>query len=71
MGLKCKKCRHYSARMVGAGGMGYNPAPSCWKFEDTGERPNVLSQSCFEQIRKGGTNERIFGNEKKAPGRSR
>lgn len=49
--MKCQKCRHFYRRMVGADGKGYNPYPCCWLFEDTGKRPNVLSQECFEPKR--------------------
>lgn len=50
--MKCKKCRHFYVRMVGAHGMGFNPSPSCWLFEDTGKRPNVLTKECYEQKEK-------------------
>ena len=50
--MKCYKCLHYYVRMVGNGGYGYNPNPSCWLFEDTGRRPNVLTQECFEPMKK-------------------
>lgn len=50
--MKCQKCRHYYRRMAGPGGKGYNPFPSCWMFEDTGRRPDVLTQECFEPKRK-------------------
>lgn len=50
--LKCKKCRHYYVRMAGANGTGFNPAPSCWLYEDTGRRPTILTQECFESKRK-------------------
>ncbi len=50
--MKCYKCLHYYVRMVGAGGKGYNPSPCCWLFEDTGRRPNVLTQVCFVSKKK-------------------
>lgn len=50
--MKCKKCRYYYVRMVGTNGTGFNPAPSCWRFEDTGKRPNVLTQECYEPKKK-------------------
>lgn len=34
--------------MVGPEGKGYNPAPFCHKFEDTGIRPNILTGECFK-----------------------
>jgi len=34
--------------MVGTGGTGYNPYPSCWITEDTGRKRNVLTNECFE-----------------------
>lgn len=46
--IKCGKCRHYYRKMVGANGQGYNPAPCCWCYEDTGRRPTILTQECFE-----------------------
>lgn len=52
MEIKCKKCRHYYVRMVGPGGVGYNPAPCCWCYEDTGKWPNILTQECFEKMPK-------------------
>lgn len=45
--IKCKKCKYYYRTMAGIGG--YNPAPYCHYFEDTGNRPNVLSQECFKK----------------------
>lgn len=51
--MKCYKCIHYYVRMVGPGGQGgYNPYPCCRLFEDTGRRPNVLTQECFEPVKK-------------------
>lgn len=47
--IKCKQCAHYYVRMTGANGGGYNPAPTCYLFEDTGRRPNILTQECFEK----------------------
>lgn len=46
--LRCAKCSHFYRTMVGDFGMGYNPAPSCHRYEDTGRRPNILTQDCFE-----------------------
>lgn len=48
--LKCKKCAHFYRVMVT--GSGYNPYPSCQCFEDTGNRPNILTQECFEPRKK-------------------
>ena len=48
MELKCKKCVHYYVKMVGADGVGYNPGPSCYLFEDKGEWPKILTQECYE-----------------------
>ena len=45
--MKCYKCKHYYRVM--AKSTGYNPAPSCQLREDTGKRPNVLTQECFER----------------------
>lgn len=45
--MKCKKCLHFYRMMTVEGG-GYNPAPCCHLLEDTGERPDVLFQSCFK-----------------------
>ncbi len=50
--MKCPKCRHFYRRMVDQNGHGYNPFPCCRLFEDTGRRPNVLTQECFEKKRK-------------------
>ena len=50
--MKCQKCRHFYRRMIGANGEGYNPSPCCWLYEDTGRRPNVLTQECFEKRKK-------------------
>lgn len=48
--LKCYKCAHYYRIM--ANEAGYNPAPSCHLCEDTGERPNILTQSCYKPIKR-------------------
>ena len=48
--MKCKKCKHYYRTMTS--GQGYNPAPYCHLFEDTGKRPNVLTQECFAKRQK-------------------
>lgn len=45
---KCKKCKHYYARMIGPKGVGYNPYPCCQLYEDSGKWPNVLTKECFE-----------------------
>ena len=45
--MKCYKCLHYYRIMAAASG--YNPAPCCHLFEDKGERPNILTQECFEK----------------------
>ena len=47
MTLKCKSCIHYYRTMVTR--EGYNPSPYCHLYEDTGQRPNVLTQECFEK----------------------
>lgn len=52
MVLKCKKCKYYYRTM--ATGQGYNPAPYCHCFEDTGKQPKILTQECFEKRRKNG-----------------
>lgn len=49
MTLKCKSCIHYYRTMVTR--EGYNPSPYCHLYEDTGQRPNVLTQECFEKLR--------------------
>ena len=54
MDIKCKKCFHYYVRPIGPNGIGYNPAPSCYLYEDTGRRPNILTQECFEPRKKTG-----------------
>jgi len=46
--MKCYKCLHYYRIM--ATGAGYNPYPCCHLYEDTGRRPNVLTQECFEKM---------------------
>ena len=43
--MKCKKCKYYYRTM--ASGKGYNPAPYCHYYEETGKRPNILTQECF------------------------
>jgi hypothetical protein len=47
MTLKCKSCIHYYRTM--ATGAGYNPAPYCHLWEDTGRTPNILTQECYEK----------------------
>lgn len=47
--IKCKKCKHYYAIMIGPGGAGYNPYPCCQLYTDTGKHPNMLTQECFEK----------------------
>ncbi len=47
MKIKCKKCSHYYRTMTS--NFGYNPAPYCHYFEDTGKRANILTQECFEK----------------------
>lgn len=49
MAIKCKQCVHYYRTMVSAAGKGYNPAPYCHYYEDSGKHPNILSQECFEK----------------------
>lgn len=44
--LKCKRCIHYYRTMVTE--HGYNPAPYCHCWEDTGKSPSILTQECFE-----------------------
>ena len=51
--MKCYKCAHYYTIMATTSG--YNPFPSCQYWEDTGKRPNILTQECFtprKRIRK-------------------
>lgn len=48
--MKCFRCRYYYRTMVNRSG--YNPSPFCHYFEDTGERPNVLTQECFQSRKK-------------------
>lgn len=48
---RCRKCAHYYRRMVGAEGAGYNPAPACYLYEDTGERPRILTGECYKPRR--------------------
>ena len=50
--LKCRKCAHFYRTMVGADGAGYNPAPYCHCYEDTGKPANILTQECFQPKRK-------------------
>lgn len=50
--LKCSKCAHFYSTMVGENGVGYNPFPFCHCYEDTGKRPRILTQECFEPRRK-------------------
>lgn len=52
MKLKCRKCAHFYRTMVGANGAGYNPAPYCHCYEDTGKPANILTQECFQAKRK-------------------
>ena len=52
--MKCYKCVHYYRIM--AKQSGYNPYPSCQYYEDTGKRPNVLTQECFEKRKRGNLN---------------
>ena len=47
--IRCKECAHFYKRMVGESGNGYNPFPTCYLYEDTGRRPNILTQECFEK----------------------
>lgn len=37
---------------MGADGAGYNPAPYCRCYEDTGKPANILTQECFQPERK-------------------
>lgn len=46
--VKCRKCRHYYEKMVGANGKGYNPYPCYQLYDDAGRHPNVLTQDCYE-----------------------
>lgn len=48
--LKCYKCAHYYRIM--ATEAGYNPAPTCRLYEDTGARPNFMTQDCFRPIKR-------------------
>lgn len=48
--MKCKKCVHFYRVM--ATQQGYNPYPSCQCYEDTGKRPDILTQECFEPRKK-------------------
>lgn len=50
--MKCKKCRHYYKTMIGQDGVGYNPYPYCHYHEDTGKRPNILTQECYKAKQK-------------------
>lgn len=47
----CKKCIHFYITVTREG-KGYNPAPYCHKYEDTGERANVLTQNCLVKRKK-------------------
>ncbi len=49
--MKCEKCRHFYRMM--ATKEGYNPFPYCHILEDTGRRPEPLTQKCFEPRGKG------------------
>lgn len=51
--MKCKKCLYFYRTMAAAGG--YNPAPYCHYYEDTGGRPNPLSQQCFKNRKSANT----------------
>jgi len=46
--VKCKKCKHFYKTMAGPNGGGYNPYPFCHYYENTGRRPAILTQECFE-----------------------
>ena len=47
LNIKCEKCIYYYR---GASfGFGYNPFPSCHKFEETGEIGNPLTFECFNK----------------------
>ena len=50
MKMKCKTCKYYYRTM--SSGQGYNPAPYCHLYEDTGKRPNALTQECFAKKKK-------------------
>lgn len=52
MSLKCKRCLHWY-RVMARPGEGYNPYPCCHCYEDTGKRPNVLTQECYQARKKG------------------
>ena len=45
--MKCQKCKYFYRIM--STGSGYNPFPCCHLFDETGKRPNVLTQECFEK----------------------
>ena len=42
---RCSKCKHYYRTMATENG--YNPAPYCHKYEDTGEPSSILTGKCF------------------------
>lgn len=48
----CKGCVHCYREMTGKGGVGYNPAPYCHLYEDTGERPDPIFRKCYERRKK-------------------
>ena len=60
--LKCKKCVHFYRVMVTENG--YNPYPSCQCLEDTGRRPNILTQECFEKRKPAKEGMKKNGNSK-------
>lgn len=50
--MKCKKCKYYYCKMIGKGGLGYNPFPFCHLYDDEGEHPQVLTQACYKPRKK-------------------
>lgn len=50
--MKCERCSHYY--IVATNDGGHNPAPCCHLREDTGRKPDVLTQECFEHRKKKG-----------------
>ena len=51
---KCRRCRFYCVRMTGEKGNGFNPFPSCYYYEITGKRPNILEpERCFQPRKMG------------------
>ena len=62
--MKCTKCRHFYRVMVT--GAGYNPSPCCQLQEDTGRRPQPMTQECFEPREK---RRQIKNAEKELPRR--